>query len=204
MSPRLYDIASGAMTNKVYADGKGPSYSYTPDGILSRRTWARGIVTDYAYDGWNNLTNTTYSDDTPTVSLTYDVLGRQTEAHDAAGTTTFIYDAFGSLTNESVIGVAGTNVIDRYWDAYGRTTGYALNAMRQTTIGYDYTTGRIATMFANGSDIPFVWSYLHGSDTASLAYPNGMTASWQYDLTTSCSGLQCYADQCHLAVRLHL
>ena len=26
----LYDIASGAMINKVYADGKGPSYTYTP------------------------------------------------------------------------------------------------------------------------------------------------------------------------------
>ena len=26
----LYDEPSGCMTNKVYADGKGPSYSYTP------------------------------------------------------------------------------------------------------------------------------------------------------------------------------
>ena len=42
----LYDIASGSMTNKVYADGKGPTYSYTPDGKLSQRTWARGITTD--------------------------------------------------------------------------------------------------------------------------------------------------------------
>ena len=25
----LYDEASGAMTNKVYADGKGPKYNYT-------------------------------------------------------------------------------------------------------------------------------------------------------------------------------
>jgi len=85
----LYDIASGSMTNKVYADGKGPTYNYTHDGKLSQRAWARGIVTDYSYDSWGNLTNTVYSDDTPTVSLAYDALGRQTEAHDAAGTTTF-------------------------------------------------------------------------------------------------------------------
>ena len=37
-------------------------------------------------------------------------------------------------------------------------------------------------MLANGSDVPFVWSYLPGSDLkSSLAYPNGLTASWTYD-----------------------
>ena len=37
-------------------------------------------------------------------------------------------------------------------------------------------------MLANGSDAPFVWSYCSGSDLKStLAYPNGLTASWQYD-----------------------
>ena len=191
----LYDIASGSMTNKVYADGKGPTYSYTPDGKLSRRTWARGIVTDYSYDNWGNLTNTVYSDSTPTVSLHYDALGRQTEAHDAAGITTFLYDSFGSLTNETVIGVAGTNTIERFWDEYGRTAGYALSGTRQTTIGYDSATARIETMQVHESTEPnlnsptptqnsncFVWSYLPGTDLKSaLAYPNGLSASWTYD-----------------------
>ena len=58
----LYDEASGLMTNKVYADGKGPKYNYTPDGNLAQRIWARGITTDYSYDNWGNLTNTVYSD----------------------------------------------------------------------------------------------------------------------------------------------
>ena len=178
----LYDEASGAMTNKVYANGKGPTYSYTPDGMLSRRIWARGIVTDYIYDGWGNLTNTVYSDDTPTVSCTYDVLGRQTLVHDAAGATSFFYDPFGSLTNEIVVGVAGTNIIERCWDDYGRTVGYSLNGTRQSTIGYGRATGRIATMIANGSDEPFVWSYHPGTDLkSSLVYPNGLTTTWQYD-----------------------
>ena len=178
----LYDEASHCMTNKVYADGKGPKFSYTPDGKLSKRIWARGIVTDYAYDGWNNLTNTTYSDDTPTVTLFYDAIGRQINAEDAAGVTTFIYDSFGSLTNETVVGIAITNTIIRHWDAYGRTVGYTLNNTRQTTIGYDVSTGRIATMRTACSDVPFTWSYLPGSDLKSaLAYPNGLTAAWTYD-----------------------
>ena len=185
----LYDIASGSMTNKVYADGKGPTYNYTPDGKLSQRTWARGIVTDYAYDSWGSLTNTVYSDNTPTVSLTYDALGRQTEAHDAAGVTTFLYDSFGSITNETVVGVAGTNTIIRHWDNYGRSQGYSLVGLaapcqpqRQTTLAYDPATGRLASMLAAGSETPFAWNYLDGSDLkSSLAYPNGLTAAWRYD-----------------------
>ena len=29
--------ATGLVTNKVYADGKGPLYDYTPDGKLAKR-----------------------------------------------------------------------------------------------------------------------------------------------------------------------
>jgi RHS repeat-associated protein len=186
----FYDIASGSMTNKVYADGKGPKYDYTPDGKLAKRTWARGIVTEYTYDGWGNLTNTVYSDGTPTISLFYDSLGRQTEARDAAGVTTFLYDSFRSLTNETVIGIAGTNSIIRHWDEFGRTAGYTLNNVCQTTIGYEPDKGRIATMEIadNHSPTPtqnsnyFKWNYLSGSDLkSSLVYPNGLTASWTYD-----------------------
>ena len=194
----LYDIASGSMTNKVYADGKGPSYTYTPDGKLAQRTWARGIVTDYAYNNWGSLTNTVYSDGTPTVSLSYDAFGRQTEAHDAAGITTFLYDAFGSITNETVVGVAGTNTIIRHWDNFGRSLGYSLVGriapcpqQRQTTLAYDPATGRLASIQipSEQSNNPnnqtikqFSWNYLPGTDLKSaLAYPNGLIASWTYD-----------------------
>jgi len=40
-----------------------------------------------------------------------------------------------------------------------------------------------AAMLANGSNTPFTWNYLDGSDLkSSLVYPNGLTASWQYDV----------------------
>ena len=61
----LRDEATGLLTNKVYADGKGPCYDYTHDGKLATRTWARGIVTTYSYDDNGSLTNTVYSDGTP-------------------------------------------------------------------------------------------------------------------------------------------
>ena len=108
----------------------------------------------------------------------------------AYGVTTFLYDSFGSLTNDTVVGVAGTNTIERFWDDFGRTVGYVLNGTRQTTIGYEPDKGRIATMEALPVHSPtptqdsnlFRWTYLDGSDLKSqLLYPNGLTASWTYD-----------------------
>jgi len=187
----LRDEATGLVTNKVYADGKGPRYDYTPEGKLATRTWARGIVTTYSYDANGALTNTVYSDGTPTISLAYNRAGRQIQAIDAAGVTTFLYDGFGAVTNETVVGVAGTNTIERFYDNFGRDAGYALNGVRQSTLAYDPATGRLASMQVpleqsnnpnNQTIKQFSWNYLAGSDLkSSLAYPNGLTASWQYD-----------------------
>ena len=122
----LRDEATGLVTNKVYADGKGPTYTYTPDGKLATRTWARGIVTTYSYDDNGALTNTVYSDSTPAITLAYNRAGRQIQAIDAAGVTTFLYDGFGALINETVIGVAGTNTIERFYDDFGRSLARTL------------------------------------------------------------------------------
>ena len=180
----LYDDASGLVTNKVYADGRGSKYGYGANGRLEKRTWARGVETSYLYDGWGNLTNTAYSDGTPSVSAAYDAMGRQVEVRDAAGVTTFAYDAFGAVTNETVVGVAGTNVLERHHDAFGRDAGYALNGARRTTLAYDPETGRIASMGVGEgyAPVPFRWTYLPGSDLKeSLAYPNGDVVRWEYE-----------------------
>jgi len=138
----LYDEPSGCMTNKVYADGKGPSYSYTPDGKLSRRTWARGIVTDYTYDNAGQLVSTTYSDTTPTITMSYDRVGNLVNATTAGVVTNlYAYDLVGNCTNEW----QNDFNLKRYYDTLGRSTGYAINGTRQTTIAYD-THGRISTM----------------------------------------------------------
>lgn len=186
----LRDEATGLVTNKVYADGKGPRYDYTPDGKLATRTWARGIVTTYSYDANGALTNTVYSDGTPTISLAYNRAGQQVRAEDAAGVTTFAYDEFGALVSETVIGIAETNTIERFYDDFGRTVGYALNGIRQTIINYESDKGRMSRMgiknlhstTTNNISNSFKWNYLNGSDLkSSLIYPNGLTASWLYD-----------------------
>jgi YD repeat-containing protein len=118
----LYDEPSGCMTNKLYADGKGPSYSYTPDGKLARRTWARGVVTDYTYDNAGNLTRIEYDDNgvTPTISMTYDRVGNLVNATTAGVVTNlYAYDIYGHCTNEW----QNDFNLTRYYDAIGRSTG---------------------------------------------------------------------------------
>ncbi len=188
----LYDEPSGCMTNKLYADGKGPSYSYTPDGKLSRRVWARGIATDYTYDNAGQLVSTSYSDDTPTITMSYDRVGNLIEATTVGVVTNlYAYDLVGNCTNEW----QNDFNLTRYYDTLGRSTGYAINGTRQTTIAYD-SVGRISTMHVptieereNVHSTPtptnytsFQWTYLQGSGLkSSLSYSNGLTASWAYD-----------------------
>ena len=87
----------------------------------------------------------------------------------------------GCVEFRSRDGVVVVSVIVRFYDAFGRDAGYALNGVRQSTLGYGAATGRLVTMQAAGSDTPFTWSYLAGSDLkSSLTYPNGLTASWSY------------------------
>jgi YD repeat-containing protein len=89
-----YDEATGLTTGKTNAAGTGEQasvgYSYTVDGKLHQRTWARGVTTTYAYYGegtgeprTGELHALTYSDGTPAVTLTYDRLGRPREVWDA-------------------------------------------------------------------------------------------------------------------------
>lgn len=138
--------------------------------------------TTYAYDGWGALTNTVYSDGTTTVSTRNDAFGRQVGAHDAAGVTTFAYDVYGANTNETIVGVAGTNVLERFTDAYGRDVGYALNGERRTALFRDPATGRIAAMRVAGCTNDFSWTYHPGCDLKrTLRYPNGALVTREYE-----------------------
>jgi RHS repeat-associated protein len=165
----LYDETTGLLTNKVYADGHGPSYTYTPDGKLATRTWARGIVTTYSYDSLGQLTNISYSDGTPSVTFTFDRLGRQTTITDGAGTRAFTYNDALQLQSETNT----QGVLQYVFDSQARPAGYDLSSGGTTSVssvryGYD-EMGRFLRVDA---DVPaaslsrqtFQYAYLPGSD----------------------------------------
>jgi|GEM_PF-438168 len=173
-----YDSATGLLLSKTDAAGAYTNYTYTETGLLASRTWARGIVTTYGYDAWNQLSATSYSDGTLGITQSYDTLGRIVSTTDAAGTTTFAYDAYGAKISEAVSGVNKT--ITRHYDSFGRSTGYSVGNTRKTTLSYDAASGRLVGLAA-GSD-SFAWEYLAGTGLKSkLTYPNAATAEWTYE-----------------------
>ena len=113
----IYDEATGLLLRKLYADGKGPAYDYSPDGRLSRRTWARGVETDYTRDDDGELLALDYSDGTPSVRYVRDRLGRiLSSTVEGVATNVYAYDRHGRVTNEWQNGVS----IVRSYDALGR------------------------------------------------------------------------------------
>ncbi|MCG8410407.1 MAG: hypothetical protein MI739_03880 [Bacteroidales bacterium] len=78
-----YDSATGLLVSKEDAKGLSTSYTYTPEGKLHKRRWARTtdgnpLVTTYDYDAaTGELTGIDYSDNTADITFAYDRLGRQ-------------------------------------------------------------------------------------------------------------------------------
>jgi len=124
-----YDLATGLLTNKLYADGNGTLYTYAPEGKLLTRKWARQVsgsdlVTTYTYDGLTaELTNINYSALTTNVSYGFDRMGRYTQIVDAAGTRAFDYSDKLQLTNETITGLYSREVTRNYEPAGGEVPG---------------------------------------------------------------------------------
>ena len=129
-----YDPYQGFLTNKAYADGNGPVYTYTPAGRLLSRTWARSVggsplVTSYVYDTAGGLTNVNYSDGTtPAVGTVYDRLGRPVTIYQGTQVTADAYNLAGELLSESYSGTPlnGLAVTNTYDAELRRTTLSAL------------------------------------------------------------------------------
>jgi len=68
-----HDLFTGAVTNKLYADGNGTFYTYLSDGRIASREWARGASTTYGYSdtGAGSVRTADYSDSTPSVTNYY-------------------------------------------------------------------------------------------------------------------------------------
>jgi YD repeat-containing protein len=140
-----YDPKRGWLVGKAYADGKGPTYTYTAAGRLLTRARARGVTTAYAYDACGSLLSVRYSNDpqnTPSITYTYDRQGRQATVLRNAITTTLSYGTGGQLLSESYSGgvLSGLSVTSGY-DPYLRRTSLAgLNGgttLFQDSFGYD-------------------------------------------------------------------
>ena len=184
-----YQEATGLLTAKTYADNKSVSYTYTADGKLATRTWARldgsnPLVTSYSYDTAADLTGIGYSDSTPAVGFTYNRLGQQKTVADVVGTRTFAYNNYLQILSETIDGSSGglySKTISRSYAASGvtgRYTGVNIGSEYGVTYGYD-TYGRPSSL-TNGSD-EFTFAYLANSNLLSSVSSPSSTSSMSYE-----------------------
>ena len=163
----------GFNTAKQYADNNGPTYTYDADGNMLTRTWARGVVTTYTYDAAGRMTEQSYSDDTPSITASYNFLNQPLTITDAAGVWTLTYNSQSLLENETIPGIMNNMGNSYSYDAYGRRILRWLNtngaAQAVSGIAYD-VKGRVASIG-------------NGADTLHYAYRPGLsqldTATWR-------------------------
>lgn len=177
-----YDEASGLVTIKTDAANHAVTYSYTVDGKLATRTWARGIVTDYAYSSTTGeLLSVDYADDTPDITYTYNRLGKLATVQDAAGTRSFTYNSAFDLTRETINGIYSKEINRTYTTSgmKGRISGMSIGNVQNYTYAYD-DYGRINKITTPMGD--FNYSRLENSDLVSqMTRPNGVTTTWSYE-----------------------
>jgi len=139
-----------------YASGWTMGFSYDANGNLTSRADARNITTSFAYDALNRAYSRTYSDGTPTVTLSYDSaangLGRLASVSSSVSTVTFGgYDSMGRVTSSSV-----TIGAKSYSTSYGYDlTGHvkALTYPSGHIVNYDFdVAGRLNNFTGNLGD----------------------------------------------------
>ncbi len=150
----VYGGAAGSAFLNLISEKKYPavtpaqnpvSYKYHPDGSLKTRTWQRGVITTYEYDGYSRLKKSSYTGgtvSTPTVEYTYNAAGRVENRTDAAGVTTTTYTGDGRTTSTDIPSAAH---IDYGYDTEGclSTLTPKWGAITSPTVTYNYFSSSI-------------------------------------------------------------
>jgi RHS repeat-associated protein len=168
-----YEAATGLLLEKRPADydsqAGGPKwvYTYTTEGKLETRTWARlvgqnedkALITQYVYDGdTGEMTQIKYYHDndqtpdpnTPWVTFAYDRAGRQETINDIVGQRTFAYrddpqnEHDMQLATETIDGSSGglySKTVEYLYDASGDDVGRQTGFRIGTSSPYEYEVG---------------------------------------------------------------
>ncbi|MEI6674935.1 MAG: hypothetical protein WCO57_07135, partial [Verrucomicrobiota bacterium] len=168
--------ATGLLYQKIDAASKVTTYTYDSSGNIHTRVWARpgAITTTYTHNAFGDLTNVTYSDSTPAVTITPDRLGRPSQISDASGTRTQTYHPVTGgldLVAYGNSGLLASREVDYTWDTSLRPAGYAVsNGGPASTLTYD-SAGRLYTVSSYG--ITHTHGYTAGTGTLSSLTSSG-------------------------------
>ncbi|MFF1378779.1 DUF6531 domain-containing protein [Streptomyces sp. NPDC058308] len=158
--------------------GRQTSFGYDTDGNRETVTNARGVTSSTLHDPLGRPTSTTYTDDTPDVTVTYDDLGNRKKVVDGTGTRTFTYDPLNRLKTASVPGQAKGFVYD-YNDG-GQLTSRTLPHGRSTAYTYD-SDGNRQTAKTGAATTTYGYDPAGRLTSTTLPSTNGYTETRTFD-----------------------
>lgn len=198
-----YQTATGLLSSKLDADGKGVSFTYNAAGEIKTRVWARylsgtsgdHVATTYYYFGENSgepktgeLRKVDYNDSTPDVEYTYTRLGSAATVTDATGTRTFNYNLGTNGTLElqsedlpSYFGSRRVTYPHATTAVVGRATGVQLgtssNATSEQNVAWGFDTyGRFNSVAAEG--VTLTYGYTTNSNLIAKIYDGTEGSGW--------------------------
>jgi RHS repeat-associated protein len=168
-----YD-AVGNRTSKTDPLGRTWHYSYDGNGNLTETKTPSGGTISQSYDLSNRLLSKVYSDETPSVSFSYDEAGQKVSATDGTGTTYYSYDAAGELLSAS--GPSG--MFSYTYDATGNLTSRTYPTGLRTSYSYD-AASEMTSASVKGEKT--LYAYDANGKLTSTLHPNGILDTRSYD-----------------------
>lgn len=166
-----YDNATDWLTSVSFA-GATKQYSYNNDGTLDTFTKPDGTTINYSYDELGRVINDGVN------SYSYDSKLRLSSVSRNGEAINFSYDGFNRITSTSGSG-------------YNNTYSYDKNGNCTSVNNTEYTydgLNRLASVKFSGKTITY--SYRKDSKLSKVAYPNGMTTTYDYDAVGRLTGKQ--------------
>jgi len=141
-------------TSQTSPDSCVSNFSFDEAGNVKTRTWANGKSAIYTYDALNRLVQENHGAGA-VISYEYDNtsngnkgLGRLTGMSDPSGSTAWVYDAWGRVTQKRQR-VGATELSTQYsYDAAGRLQTQTYPSGRQ--VSHSYANGRLSGLAVDG------------------------------------------------------
>jgi RHS repeat-associated protein len=194
-----YQTATGYMTRietpagTGEASGRVTTIAVNADGGPSRRTDPKGQVTEYAYDGLGRETEVRYGVVNgvaqSSVVRVLDAHGNPTRVTDAAGVTTYQYDANDQPTSEARTQNGVTKTATYAYHANGQMQSMAPMGGGTITYGYDAAGELVSQTDPNDGGRAVLFGHDHDARTATVTFPSGVSRRESYDVAGRITGI---------------
>ncbi|HFB65733.1 MAG TPA: hypothetical protein ENJ60_09360 [Aeromonadales bacterium] len=184
--------AFGDVTQLTSPDTGIRTYTYDSAGNMLSKTDARGLTVTFTYDALNRLLTQSYPDASENITYHYDDttngnkgIGHLTSVNDQTGSTSYFYNGFAQVTQETRI-IGGKSYITHYnYDSKGQLTGIVYPDGRSLSYSFD-GNGRVSSLTTSWQGVSKTLaaniSYLPFGPMNGLTYGNGKLLTQSYDL----------------------